>query len=116
MQSDLSIDQSRIPNYRDTYLGERMFRDVPVASEVLERPEQLYTCRNHIDCGRQMLSRGIPEGWYLIRKCVKQEGNLITIALVCSLPCLIQDVARGVSHDLRNTHADLDKCRADHVD
>jgi hypothetical protein len=51
-----------------------------------------YWCRNK-DCTKKVVSRGIPPGWFLVRKNDSSEmGELVTVSIACSALCLFQDL------------------------
>lgn len=63
-----------------------------IPSEVAERDYREYWCKN-VQCGKKVLSKGIPPGWLLLRKNNSNEmGTLFTVAITCSWGCLLQDM------------------------
>lgn len=75
-------------NMRDDYIAPEQ----PVKWN--ERTLREYWCKNEKNCGNRIQTIGIPPGWYILRH---NPGNtdhdkLVTVALVCSLPCLLQDL------------------------
>lgn len=64
-----------------------------------ERKEQTYHCRNEM-CKKEVVSVGIPVGWYFVRKCVVENGQLMTVAMTCSLLCLVLDATSALYDQL----------------
>lgn len=60
-----------------------------------------YWCKN-ASCTKMVRSRGIPSGWYLLRRNPSNEqGDLVTVAIVCSVLCLFEDLSRDMIRRMR---------------
>jgi hypothetical protein len=67
-------------------------------------PEQDYWCRNPA-CRITVRSSGIPNGWYIVKKSFGNSNRLKTIAMACSLSCLVMDSVTFVVSRLRSIEA-----------
>lgn len=76
-------------NRRDDYLEEKQ-NQKPLPAESREYPEKEYFCRN-IGCDRRTWSKRLPTGWYIVSVSQGDEYSLKTVAMVCSLECLVKD-------------------------
>jgi hypothetical protein len=73
-----------------------------VEQPILERRVfaiQKYHCRH---CGTEVMSKGIPIGWYIVKKSRGPEENLQTVAILCSMDCLILDSVHEMLQRAKN--------------
>ena len=82
-------------NQRDEYLNHvQTDHSAYVPSNVRETE---YFCK---PCGNKMTSTGIPSGWYIVRKSFGSRESLKTVAIVCSLQCLMLDTVTEAANRL----------------
>lgn len=66
--------------------------------------ENDYYCANTVECGKKVRTKGVPPGWYLVRKSHGPEDPLKTVAIACSVECLLLDASRHVLRILRSKY------------
>lgn len=91
-----------VVNQREAFLESQdvAYRNTWPNGQVHTYQEQDYWCRNE-SCKIVVRSKGIPFGWYIVKKSEGPEVNLKTVALACSLSCLVQDSVREMATRLR---------------
>jgi hypothetical protein len=84
-------------NHRDDYLSDKSQYVVTdryrqYQPQVQPQSTMLY-CRNAKDCGKTVETHNglIPPEWYAVKRVSAQDGLLKTVAIICSLECLIKD-------------------------
>jgi hypothetical protein len=91
-----------ITNQRNEYLA-----NIQARASAMNTPasqgykEQEYWCRNN-NCGRRIVSIGVPLGWYIVKKSDGSERPLRTVAMACSLECHAQDIVRELANRVRS--------------
>lgn len=66
--------------------------------------ENDYYCANIQDCGRKIRNKGVPAGWYLVRKSHGPDDPLKTVAIACSVECLLMDASRHILKIMRSKY------------
>lgn len=63
--------------------------------------ESSWFCANEVECGKKAVTRGVPEGWYIVRRSRGEHLSLTTASIVCSVQCLVVDASMHTAKLLR---------------